>query len=153
MSTRLDRNVREVRGDLWDYWENGHWVVITTNGDIRADGANVMGRGVAKEAAIRFPELPMRLGDRLSVSGNKVHSFSQWHLFTFPVKHHWKTMAVPDLIETSAVLLVRLVAALNLNRVYMVRPGCGNGGLKWDDVRPILNRHLDERFFVVERHP
>lgn|SRR5262245_43991014 len=147
----LDRNVQEIRGDLWEYWEDGRWIVIMTNGDTRKDGRAVMGRGTAKQAAIRFPELPVLLGDRLSVGGNKVYSFSHWHLFTFPTKQHWDDpRADLDLIETSAGLLVRLVAALHLPRVYMVRPGCGNGGLDWAQVKPVLNRHLDERFHVVD---
>lgn len=143
-------DVNEIRGNLWDYWEDGRWVVITTNGSVRHDGLAVMWRGVAKEAMIKFPNLAKELGDRLAVSGNRVHAFSHRRLFAFPVKVTWEMGASLKLIESSAAQLARLVHALQLSQVYMVRPGCGNGGLKWDDVKPVLNRYLDSRFYVVE---
>ena len=33
----------EAPGDLWDHHAAGQWVVITTNGIVRKDGACVMG--------------------------------------------------------------------------------------------------------------
>lgn len=140
----------EIRGNLWDYWEDGHWVVITTNGSIRSDGHAVMGRGVAREAAQRIPNLTLDLAQRLKSSGNKVHIISYRRVITFPVKVTWEMGASLQLIEQSAAQLAQLVHAMGVSRVYMVRPGCGNGGLKWEDVKPILNRHLDARFTVVE---
>jgi hypothetical protein len=143
-------NVNELRGNLWDYWQDGHWVVITTNGSLRADGLAVMGRGVAREAAQTIPNLALELGQRIRSDGNRVHVFSHRRLFTLPVKVAWDMGANLVLIEQGAVQLARLVHAMGLGQVYMVRPGCGNGGLSWDAVRPVLNRHLDSRFNVVE---
>lgn len=146
-------DVHELRGNLWDYWESGSWVVITTNGSLKKDGHAVMGRGVALEAAIKFPNLAKDLGDRIAASGNRVHSISHRRLFAFPVKTEWNMGASLALIERSAAQLALLVHALKLSQVYMVRPGCGNGGLTWGDVKPILNRHLDARYYVVEIAP
>ncbi len=40
---------------------------------------------------------------------------------------------------------------MHLDKVYLVRPGCGNGQLKWEDVKPLIAPILDDRFIVVER--
>jgi hypothetical protein len=149
--------VREVVGDIWEAHALGHWVVVTTNGVVRKDGACVMGRGVAKEAAQRFPWLPVHLGDRIRDAGNHVHCFSAARLFTFPVKHRWNEPADPTLIARSAGELRDFVADLGgLKRapemVCLVRPGCGNGRLRWEDVKPLLSPILDDdRFIVVNR--
>ena len=153
--------MKEITGNLWDFYGgakihprfvNEGWVCITTNGDTNSKEAAVMGRGIAKEAAIRFPRLPFDLGDKLQRLGNHVHSFSLLQLITFPVKHHWQEQADPELISRSVVELVYVVTILKIKSVYLPRPGCGNGRLKWEDVRPLL-LELDDRFTVVEIKP
>ncbi len=147
--------MREVEGDLWDFHGIGAWVAITTNGAVRKDGGCVMGRGVAKEAAQRFPWLPTQLGERIRDAGNRVHRFSPIRLFTFPVKHHWREPADLVLIEQSARELLGFIEdpgiAPAVQRIYMVRPGCGNGQLQWEAVKPRIASILDDRFIIVER--
>jgi hypothetical protein len=126
--------VKEVRGDLWVY--PAEWRIITTNGTIRKDGCCVMGRGCAFEATQRFPMLAKELGQRIKRGGNVVHSFPQYGLLTFPVKHHWHDAADLDLIRQSTEDLKRYLSP-HL-RYSMPRAGCGNGRLCWADVKPIL---------------
>lgn len=40
-----------------------------------------------------------------------------------------------------------------VNTVLMPRPGCGNGGLTWEQVKPIIEPILDDRFTVMEFPP
>jgi len=143
--------VVEVRGNLWTFWREGEWVAITTNGDVRGDGAAVMGRGVAWEATQRFPGIADHLGRLLSREGNIVHVFNSMRLFTFPVKHHWQEDADIALIKASARQLVDYADAKHLDQVYLVRPGCGNGKLDWNFVKPKIAPLLDDRFVIVER--
>lgn len=153
--------MREMFGDLWEAHQLGNWVVITTNGDVRKDGACVMGRGVALQAAQRFPELPYDLGTELRDPrwapgrANCVHAFLRYKIITFPVKHHWREPANLALIERSA----RELEALHISHadggevypIYMVRPGCGNGKLRWPVVKRRIASILSDRFIVVER--
>jgi hypothetical protein len=49
---------------------SGEVVAITTNGVVNRHAATVMGRGLAYEAATRFPSLPASLGHMIRESGN-----------------------------------------------------------------------------------
>lgn len=148
----------EVVGNLWEYGPPDAVRVITTNGTIRKDGAAVMGRGCAAEAAKRYPFLPVVLGNELIRRGNHVHNLSTatrhddgLELWSFPVKHNWWEVADLDLIESSAHELRLAMNAYYSEDVTVVmpRPGCGNGHLKWEDVRPVIAEILDDRFHVI----
>lgn len=144
--------MREITGDIWDYHNQGHWIVITTNGAVRKDGACVMGRGVAKQATQKFPYLAHELGKWIKKAGNALHIMPEYKIITFPVKHNWWEKASLELIEYSCASLVACADFHGLQAVYMVRPGCGNGQLHWEnEVRPLLEKCLDGRFIVVER--
>jgi hypothetical protein len=142
----------EIAGDLWEAHALGHWVAITTNPVINSKGNLVMGRGVALEAARRFPELPRRLADLVGRYGNRVLAVPEYRLLSFPVKHHWRDYASLSLIERSAHEIVddRFMGVVRYP-VYLVRPGCGNGRLQWAQVREIIAPILDNRFIIVER--
>jgi hypothetical protein len=147
--------MQEIFEDIWKQHKQGRWVVITTNGDIKNDGTCVMGRGVAKQAADRFPELPYELGKRIVSAGNVVNVFEDLKIITLPVKHHWKDKADLNLIEKS---LQQLVAWADKpprkhGKFYMVRPGCSNGKRDWEsEVKPLCEKYLDNRFVIVERN-
>ena|SRR6266478_100586 len=143
--------MKELTGDLWSFQETGAWCAITTNGYVKGDGRCVMGRGVAKEAADRFPEIPRELGSAILTGGNHVHFLSH-NLISFPVKHQWFERADMALIKRSAIELVRHATVLRLDAVYLVRPGCGNGHLDWASVKACIEKILDDdRFIVVQR--
>lgn len=149
--------MREITGNLWDYINDG-WIVITTNGIVNAKGGCVMGRGTALQAKRRYPGLDIRIGNMIKKRGNHVWIFDMGYditgaptrIVTFPVKHHWQEPADLQLIAQSAK---ELKSKLGSSKAYMPRPGCGNGGLSWDEVRPILVDLLDDRFTVVELNP
>lgn len=140
----------ELTGNLWDW--DADATVITTNGSVRRDGYAVMGRGVARQAAIRYPNLPLRLGHMIAAVGNHVVMFGgydRW-IITFPVKLNWNEPAIPELIARSCTELVKQIDSLpGWENIVLPRPGCGNGHLQWSDVRPILQAQLDDRFLVT----
>ena len=74
----------EVIGDLWEFHSKNNWVVITTNGNVNSQGKAVMGRGIALQAAKKFPRLPKELGHYIQVLGNQTYSFPKLKLITFP---------------------------------------------------------------------
>jgi len=107
-----------------------------------------MARGVAGQAARRFPLLPEVLGELLQSSGNHVYQLGDG-IVSFPVEESaWEW---PDLrlISRSARELRELADREGWDRVLVPRPGCGGGGMDWREVRPLLEEHFDGRFLII----
>ncbi len=133
----------EVTGDMFeDYLDPGVAYVVTTNGYVRNNGTAVMGAGTAKDAAQLHKDLPRILGDLILAHGNRPYLLP-YGFVSLPVKHHWKEKADLDLIDTSLMLLWELYELYFRNKeVYLPRPGCGNGGLSWYHVRPLVENYF-----------
>ncbi len=148
--------MREAYGNLWDLHERGHWICVTVNGDVNRHGKAVMGKGVAQAAAVRMPELPTKLALRIAALGNHVQRFDTFRVFSFPVKYHWNEKADLNLIQRSCdELMARLDRqnAVSIKKVYLPRPGCGNGGLDWQHVRDAIYERLDDRVIAITNGP
>jgi len=83
----------EITGNIWDYYDEGYSICITTNGFVNSKGCATMGKGIALQAKRYFRGIDRKLGDMLggpTVVGNP----SNWFIieeiaprvFTFPVK-------------------------------------------------------------------
>lgn len=131
-------------------------ICVTTNGQIRADGRAVMGRGVALQADQLFNLAP-KLANYLTQYGNRCfnmgayeHCGQRYNVITFPTKHHWKDKSDINLICKSCRELVQMCDKFGFTKCYLTPPGCGNGGLNYaKDVRPYIASILDDRFIVI----
>lgn len=143
--------MREMKMDLWDA-PAGAWIGIPTNGTVKANGRLVMGAGVANVARERYADLDLVLGSLVKNCGNKVYVFPPGldglRLFSFPTKHDWRSDASLELIRKSAAELAKVAKAPDV-LAYLPRPGCGLGGLKWEDVRPAIADLLPDNVIVV----
>jgi len=138
--------------DLWSYPADA--ICITTNGFVKKNGEAVMGRGCAKEATIKIPGIQTILGRLLSEEGNVCMWLATYRfkdVFSFPVKHNWWENADIELISNSAIQMVEYADKLGIWSIAIPRPGCGNGKLKWEDVKPVLAPILDDRFVILTK--
>ncbi|MDG6933067.1 MAG: ADP-ribose-binding protein [Nitrososphaerota archaeon] len=147
--------MRETKGDLWEKHAEGKWIVVTTNPIIAYGrsprGEVVMGRGIARQTRDKFPGFAERFAADIKIRGNHVLSYPDIKIITFPVKDHWRDAAKLSLIERSCQELVELAnRQLPGQEVYLPRPGCSNGRLEWVNVKPILQKYLDDRFVVCD---
>jgi hypothetical protein len=146
--------MKEIFGDLWDYFgKTNNVICITTNGFVKKDGTGVMGRGCANEARFRIPGITKNLGDHIKANGNHVGYIGGQvpNVLAFPVKHAWYEPADPELISRSAFELAEHANRHPEASYILPRPGCGNGQLLWDDVKPLLTG-LPDNIFVIAPH-
>lgn len=139
-----------------DIWRSGADVIcIPTNGTVGRRGQLIMGAGLAKQAADRYRKLPNLAGNWVSQRGNVVGVFHFDRapiIVTFPTKWDWRDKSDINLIRASAKQLANLADASWFQlSIALPRVGCGLGGLAWEQVRPVLSEHLDDRFTVVHQ--
>ena len=113
----------------------------------------VMGKGIALQFKRAFPEnfreyaAACRRHDldvgqvlthevRGSIGGPK-------YVFNLPTKRHWRSTSQLEWIETGLAALAGEIRRLGVKSVAVPPLGCGNGGLDWSDVRPLIARAFE----------
>lgn len=133
------------RGNMWDVFGKTDLFLVTTNPIVNKQGLAVMGRGIAKQAADRFPTIradfakvimsPVRVWDC-----DAIGEYDGQRVGYFMVKAHWAEPAKLDVIQQSVDDLLQWIEESDapLNRIDLNFPGIGNGKLKREDVLPLL---------------
>ena len=146
--------MKEIKGNIWE--ADDDVVCITTNGVVRRgkikSGSLVMGAGIAKEAAIRYPNIPRMWGKHVDMFGNipslthcPKHDDFKW-IASLPTKNNWRSKSSIDLIKRSAIILKDIIPQ-DLT-VAIPRPGCSLGKLEWYEVKCVIEPILDDKFTV-----
>ena len=154
--------MRMVQGNIWKLAKALDWVVVPTSISWRRDGTAVMGRGVAKQAADRWPGLTVDYGEQCMLRGastpvlaHRPRGLNPKNLLLFPVKPldssaphlSWKQPASLELIQRSLRQLYAMLPELHGGSIYIPDVGCGNGLLPVVVVRP----YIEHTFKDVER--
>lgn len=110
----------------------------------------VMGAGVAKEFSKRFRTL-LKPYERACYD-RKLHPgdilpipilFPPPHVIVcFATKDHWKNPSKIEWIESGLEKLSAWAKRQNIKSVAVPALGCGNGGLQWNLVEPLILEHL-----------
>lgn len=107
----------------------------------------VMGKGIALEFKNRYPEMfktYQKICDEKLLDIGKLMLWKKndkWVLL-FPTKKHWRSPSKLSYIEKGLEKFAKTYESLGIESIAFPRLGCGNGGLDWDDVRPIMEKHL-----------
>lgn len=144
-----------IRGNIWE--ANNSHICITTNNVVNSVGSAVWGKGIAKQAKDRWPNLPRKHAVFLKNYGHifgrlfdeqfKNHKVS---IYTFPTKYHWKDPSDIDLICRSARQMREFTKTSDTPiPIALPAPGCGNGGLDFDIVMEKLEPILIEDYFHI----
>jgi O-acetyl-ADP-ribose deacetylase (regulator of RNase III) len=131
-------------------------------GDLLADEAfalvntvnmgGVMGKGIALAFKKEFPfnyrcyadacqgglvciGKMLVMDDTSLLYGNKL-------IINFPTKIRWWLPSEYDYIETGLTALVKCIADHQIKSIAIPAIGCGNGGLDWQIVKPMIEKQL-----------
>lgn len=107
----------------------------------------VMGKGVALECKEKWPLNfkvyakecrigNVRIGEMLVYPTEPPNRPK--YIINFPTKKHWRQPSQIEYIQLGLIDLVRQVQSLNIFTIAIPPLGCGNGGLNWDVVRPLI---------------
>jgi len=109
----------------------------------------VMGKGIALQFKQAFPEnysayeSACRRGE---VHLGAMFVFRRYRtsnprlIINFPTKKHWRGKSKLDDIERGLQALIEVVKKEGVRSIAVPPLGCGNGGLEWIDVRPLIER-------------
>jgi O-acetyl-ADP-ribose deacetylase (regulator of RNase III) len=107
----------------------------------------VMGKGIALQFKQAFPENfkayekacragEVEPGKMFLVATHKL--FNPKYVINFPTKRHWKERSRLEDIQSGLRALVVSVRDLKIDSIAVPPLGCGNGGLDWAAVKPLI---------------
>ena len=111
----------------------------------------IMGKGIALQFRQAFPENykvykkacdqgTVKIGTVFFVTTGQLEN--PRYIINFPTKQHWKENTKIEYIQAGLIDLVRVITENNIRSVAIPPLGCGNGGLQWEMVRPIIESEL-----------
>jgi O-acetyl-ADP-ribose deacetylase (regulator of RNase III) len=117
----------------------------------------VMGRGVALAFKQRYPDMfkaYKHICDQQQLRPGELWLWrgpERWVL-NFPTKDHWRNSSRLEWIESGLSRFAADYDSLGIQEISFPRLGCGAGGLDWDHVRPIMERHLSSLPIPIAIH-
>ena len=111
----------------------------------------VMGKGIALQFKHAFPhnfkayaaackDGRVRLGEMFVFDAGQLMK-PRW-IINFPTKGHWRSQSRLTDITTGLDDLRRVIVELGIRSIAVPPLGCGNGGLDWSDVHPLISAKL-----------
>src|ERR1051325_10444421 len=113
----------------------------------------VMGKGIALHFKKVFPEnfaAYEKACKRKEVQAGRmfIHDLGQLtnprYIINFPTKRHWRGKSKLQDIESGLQALVEDVKRLHIESLALPPLGCGQGGLAWHDVYPLIKNAFAE---------
>lgn len=138
--------IRFAKGNLL---ESGADAMVNT-----VNTVGVMGKGIALMFKEAFPPNfreyeaackrgAVRTGEMFVTERPSMLGAPRW-IINFPTKEHWRGRSRLEWIEAGLRDLRRVVVERQIRSIALPPLGCGNGGLDWGVVRPLIERSLAE---------
>ena len=124
------------------------------------NSVGVMGKGLALQFKRSFPLMHcqyQRACRKAMVQIGRMWVFDTEYktIINFPTKKHWRDPSQLQWIQLGLYDLVLSVYIRGIESVAIPPLGCGNGGLDWDVVRPLIAKAFeplpDVKVFVYEK--
>lgn len=111
----------------------------------------IMGKGIALQFKEHFP-INYKLYQKACKEGQVkigkmfVTETAQFtgpkYIINFPTKENWRSFTRIEFIHEGLDDLIRVINEKNISSIAIPPLGCGNGGLDWIEVKPIIERKL-----------
>ncbi len=112
----------------------------------------VMGKGIAAQFKRAYPSVysayhsackagEVQLGKMHVANLGALGGGPRW-VINFPTKGHWRAKSKIEDIRAGLRDLVNVVRELGIRSIAIPPLGCGNGGLSWSEVRPMIEQEL-----------
>ena len=112
----------------------------------------VMGKGIALAFKKSFPnnykiyrqacqDKEFNIGDLLVTNTGQL---TPKYIVNFPTKKHWRGRSKIEFVEIGMHELVKEINLKGIKSIAIPPLGCGNGGLNWNDVKPIILKNLEK---------
>ena len=109
----------------------------------------VMGKGIALQFKNKYPAMfssYQKICDNKQLDIGKLYlwkSREKWVLM-FPTKKHWRYPSRIEYIESGLKKFVDNYERMGIESIAFPKLGCGNGGLEWSVVKPIMEKYLSD---------
>lgn len=116
----------------------------------------VMGKGIALDFKKMYPEMYdeyVELCDKHELKPGHPYYYTDYmgaSIINFPTKDHWRSPSKLSYIRDGLDWFRDNYANLNITSVAFPPLGCGNGGLSWDTVGPLMYEKLSDLPIDVE---
>lgn len=132
--------IKYVKGDIFQ--ANTQVIVNTVN------CKGVMGKGIALEFRRRYPkmyEVYKKECDegKLTIGAPSLYKVDEDHwILNFPTKNHWRYPSKLEYIEEGLKTFISKYKEWGIKSIAFPKLGCQHGGLKWSDVKPLMEHYL-----------
>lgn len=111
----------------------------------------IMGKGIALQFKEKFP-LNFKLYQK-ACKNNEVQTGKMFvtetgyltnpkYIINFPTKKDWRGSSKMEFIAEGLNDLIKIIEEKNIRSITLPPLGCGNGGLDWNDVKPLMEEKL-----------
>ena len=113
----------------------------------------VMGKGIALQFKKAFPDVfkaYKKACDAGEVQIGKVHVYERLttqnyhYIINFPTKDDWKKPSKLEYIKKGLESLIKVVQQHKIRSIAIPALGCGQGGLQWNDVLPLIQSAFEQ---------
>ncbi len=107
----------------------------------------VMGKGIALQFRRAYPEMFQAYQQACERGEVRVGKMYVWetgalegprYIINFPTKRHWRARSRVEHIKVGLEDLVAVIGDLGITSIAIPPLGCGNGGLAWSQVEPLI---------------
>lgn len=116
----------------------------------------VMGKGIASEFKKRYPVMFKEYKELCQQQLIKTGTLYPYYdndkvkIINFPTKQHWRSPSKIEYIIDGLKWFINNYERLSIDSITFPPLGCGNGGLTWDCIGPIMYYYLKDLPIDIE---